>query len=107
MHIGDENQPLDNNLKGTDSRGKEYEFSFVHMGGLRPFGREYFEDDAMSGYGGLDEIQFCPNTATPTLAQYMVFEVYKDRVVFHIRNTGTHKDYHWKDKLKEYTVYFK
>ena len=107
LHIGDECKPIDNNLKETDSRDKEYEYSFVHMGGLRPFGREYFENDGISGYGGEKEIQHCPSTATPTLAQFLVFEVYRDRVVFHIRNTGTHEQYNWKDKLKEYTVYYK
>jgi hypothetical protein len=49
--------------------------------------------------------KYFPSTATPTLAQFLVFEVYPDRVVFHVRNTGTHADYHRDDKLKEYTVY--
>ena len=36
-----------------------------------------------------------------------VFEVYQDRVVFHIRNTGTLENYTQNDKPKEYTVYYK
>ncbi len=105
LHIDDQCMPLDANLKETDSRGKEYAYSFVHMGGLRPFGRQYFESDGMSGYGGEAEVKYHPNTATPTLAQFLAFEVYQDRVVFYIRNTGTHEYYHQKDRLKEYTVY--
>lgn len=107
LHIDEQNKPLDDNLQGTDSRGKEYAYTFVHMGGLRPFGRKYFEDDGMSGYGGEKEVKHHPNTGTPTLAQFLVFEVYPDRVVFHIRNTGTHEQYHRDDKLKAYTVYLR
>ncbi len=107
LHIGDDGMPLDSNLMQTDSLGKEYAYSFVHMGGLRPFGREYFEDNGLTGYGGAAEKKYHPGTATPKLAQYLVFEVYKDRVVFHIRNSGTLENYHQKDKLKEYTVYYK
>lgn len=98
LHIDDNNTPLGNNLGETDSKGKEYAFSLVHMGGLRPFGKQYFENDGIEGF---------PGTATPTLAQFLVFEVYSDRVVFHIRNTGSHEMYNRKDKLKEYTVYLK
>ena len=105
LHLDDDDKPLDANLQATDSRGKEYAYSLVHMGGLRPFGRQYFETDGMSGYGGEAEQSYHPGTATPTLAQYLVFELYSDRVVFHIRNTGTHEHYHREDKLKEYTVY--
>ena len=61
----------------------------------------------MTGFGGEKEQKYHPNTATPTLAQFMVFELFEDRVVFHIRNTGTHEDYHRDDRLKEYTVYLK
>ena len=75
------------------------------MGGLRPFNKKYFKDDGLEGYGGEDIKKYFPNTATPLLAQYLVFEVYEDRVVFYIRNTGEHELYNWKDKLKEYTVY--
>lgn len=106
LHIDDCGMPIGQNLKEIDSRGKAYAYSFVHMGGLRPFGRQYFEDDGMSGYGGVNEVKYHPNTATPKLAQFLVFEVYQDRVVFHIRNTGTFEHYDQKDKLKEYTVYF-
>ncbi len=105
LHLDEKNVPIGNNLKEKDSCGKEYAFSLVHMGGLRPFGLQYFEKDGMEGFGGKSERRYYPHTATPNLAQFMVFEVYEDRVVFHIRNTGTHEDYHRKDRLEEYTVY--
>ena len=107
LHLDDQNKPLDDNLKEIDSQGKEYAYSLVHMGGLRPFGRQYFDTDGMSGYGGKDKVEYHPSTATPTLAQFLVFEVYGDRVVFHIRNTGKYENYDQKDKLREYTVYLK
>jgi len=107
LHIGDRELPIDSNLKENDSLGKEYEYSFVHMGGLRPFGKQFFEEDGIRGYGGEKELKPFPSTATPKLAQYLVFEVYQDRVVFYIRNTGTLENYSQKDKLKEYTVYYK
>ena len=107
LHINDSKLPVDNNLAATDSKGKEYEYSFVHMGGLRPFAKELFEDDGISGYGGKDELSYFPGTATPKLAQYMVFEVYEDRAVFYLRNTGSLENYSQKYILKEYTVYFK
>ena len=107
LHLDDQNAPLDANLREVDSSGKEYAYSLVHMGGLRPFNKIYFEDDALEGYGGWTEKRTYPNTGTPKLAQFLVFEVYEDRVVFHIRNTGEHEMYHRKDKLKEYTVYLK
>lgn len=106
LHIGGDGVPLDNNLDRTDSSGREYCYSFVHMGGLRPFGAQYFEKDGLSGYGGENEVKYHPGTATPTLAQYLVFEVYEDKVVFHIRNTGKSENYDQKDKLKKYIVYF-
>ena len=106
MHIDDTGMPLGDNLGKTDSCGAEYDFSFVHMGGLRPFGRPYFEDDALTGYGGGEEYKLNPSTATPALAQFLVFEVYEDRVVFYIRNTGNVEHYTKEDELKEYTVYF-
>lgn len=105
LHIDDRGMPIDDNLKETDSRGKAYAYSFVHMGGLRPFGTQYFEEDGMSGYGGENEVKQYYGTATPNLAQFLVFEVYQDRVIFYIRNTGTHEHYDQKDKLKDYTVY--
>ncbi len=105
LHINEEGNPLNDNLNEIDSLGKEYEYSFVHMGGLRPFNSENFEDDGVVGYGGEKELKLFPKTATPTLAQYLVFEVYQDRVVFYIRNTGNHEVYNRKYKLKEYTVY--
>ena len=104
LHIKDK-QPIDFNLAETDSKGREYEYTFVHMGGLRPFGKEYMGDDGLTGFGGKSEKAYHPGTATPTLAQYLVFEVYSDRVVFHIRNTGTYENYTQDDKLKKYTVY--
>lgn len=107
LHINEQGMPLGDNLQEVDSRGKDYAYSFVHMGGLRPFGKEYFEDDAMSGYGGEQTVKLHPGTATPKLAQYLAFEVYKDRVVFHIRNTGSALHYSQKDKPKAYTAYFK
>ena len=61
----------------------------------------------MSGYGGEQKVKHHPSTATPTLAQFLVFEVYTDRVIFYIRNTGTHEHYSQQDKLKEYTVYLR
>ncbi len=107
LHIKDDNLPIDMNLTATDSKEKEYEFTFVHMGGLRPFDRSLYEDDGLTGYGGEAEQKYFVPTGTPKLAQYLAFEVYSDRVVFHIRNTGNHEDYNWKEKLKEYTVYFR
>lgn len=105
LHITHEGKPLGHNLEELDSKGKEYAYSFVHMGGLRPFGRQNYEEDGVSGYGGRTEYQYFPGTGTPKLAQYMVFEVYEDRVVFHIRNTGTLENYSQNDKPKAYTVY--
>ena len=107
LHIGADGIPVSDNLSEENSLGKEYEYSFVHMGGLRPFGREYFETDALSGYGGEEKFALHPGTATPTLAQYLVLEVYEDRVVFNIRNTGTRENYRKEDKLKPYTVYLR
>lgn len=105
LHMDKQNQPLGDNRKEKDSHGKKYAYTLVHMGGLRPFGRQYFENDGMEGFGGEKERKYYPHTATPNLAQYLVFEVYEDRVIFHIRNTGTHEHYHRNDKLEAYTVY--
>ena len=107
LHIDRQNMPIGNNLNEKDSLGKEYEYSFVHLGGLRPFGGEYFEDDGREGYGGEKELKYFPSTATPTLAQFLVFEVYRDRVTFYVRNAGTHELYNRNDKLEEYTVYLR
>lgn len=107
LHLDDNNTPLDANLESENSKGLEYAYSLVHMGGLRPFWEEHFKDDALEGYGGSDEKRLYPHTGTPLIAQFLVFELYPDRVVFHIRNAGEHELYHKKDKLKEYTVYLK
>ena len=107
LHLDNNNMPLDANLKSKNSLGKEYAYSLVHMGGLRPFNEIYFENDALEGYGGLKDKRLYPHTATPLIAQFLVFELYSDRVVFYIRNTGEHELYNKKDKLQEYTVYLK
>lgn len=107
LHIDENCLPIGDNRHEIDSRGKEYEYTFVHMGGLRPFGNKYFDEDGVSGYGGEAESQFYLKTATPLLAQYMVFEVYEDRIVFHIRNTGKYEGYSVEDIPAEYTVYFR
>jgi hypothetical protein len=107
LHIDKNGMPLDSNIRGIDSKDKDYEYSLVHMGGLRPFGAQYFENDGMSGYGGESDIKYYPSTATPNLAQFMIFELYADRVVFYIRNTGTHENYNKNDRLKEYVVYLR
>ena len=106
LHIDSQGMPLGDNLQEKDSRGKEYGCTFVHMGGLRPFNRAYFEEDGLSGLGGGETVKFQPGTGTPTLAQYLVLEIYPDRVVFHIRNTGTAEHYSREDKPEAYTVYF-
>lgn len=98
LHIDKDNMPLGDNLREEDSKGKDYDFTLVHMGGLRPFNKAYFENDGIEGF---------PGTGTPTLAQYLVFEVYEDRAVFYIRNTGSHEHYNRNDKLKPYTVYLR
>ena len=98
LHINEDGNALGANLKEIDSREKDYAYTFVHMGGLRPFKDSSFHDDGFPGYIG---------TGTPKLAQYLVFEVYQDRVIFYIRNTGDMEGYNREDKLKAYTVYFK
>ena len=105
LHINGESSYLDTNLNSESSQGKSYEYTFVHMGGLRPFGGQYFGEDGLEGYGGEAERKYFPYTATPLIAQYLVFEVYSDRVVFYVRNTGEHELYNKNDKLKGYTVY--
>ena len=53
------------------------------------------------------EKAFSVSTGTPRLAQYLVFEVYRDRAVFSIRNTGSMEGYARTDKPASYTVYFR
>lgn len=106
LHLRADGTPLGANLGERDSRGKDYAFSLVHMGGLRPFGKQYFEGDGLTGYGGREEKQHHPGTGTPTLAQYLVFEVFSDRVEFCIRNVGSHPGYTPADRPATYTVYF-
>ena len=105
LHIDENNTPIGANLCEKDSRGKKYAYTFVHMGGLRPFGGDYFEKDDVKGFGGENKLTYFPATATPNLAQYVVFEVYSDRVVFHVRNAGSREHYSINDKLEAYTVY--
>jgi hypothetical protein len=107
LHINGQCLPIDKNLEENSSKGKIYEYSFVHMGGLRPFSAENFHNDGLTGYGGEKEKTYFVGTGTPKLAQYLVFEVYKDKVVFYIRNAGDKDGYKPTDKLKSYTVYFK
>ena len=63
------------------------------MGGLRPFGSKYFEEDGIVGYGGEKEPKRYHGTGTPTLAQYLVFEDNSDRVIFYLRNAGSYEGY--------------
>lgn len=105
LHLDGQNMPIDANLAAEDSKGKQYDLTLVHMGGLRPFNKIYFETDGLEGYGGEGEKKHFPHTATPALAQYLVFEVYSDRVVFYMRNAGSLEAYNKNDILKEYTVY--
>lgn len=108
LHLGADHLPLGPNTAATDSAGlPDYAYSLVHMGGLRPFHAENFEDDALTGFGGGDTETRFPSTGTPKLAQYMVFEVYADRVVFYIRNTGSLPGYSRADRPAPYTVYLR
>ncbi len=84
----------------------DFDYSFVHMGGLRPFGTDFL-DDGITGFGGLPEKQYYPCTGTPKYAQYLVMEVFDDRAVFHVRNAGTEEGFSRLDKLKPYVVYFR
>ena len=93
-------------LASLDNRGKEYDYTFVHMGGLRPFGDEYFLRDGLTGYGGKPEKEFYLKTGTPTLAQYLVFVADEEKVTFYIRNTGSEPGYTPSDKPKPYVVYY-
>ncbi len=105
LHIDETGTPLGNNLNERNSIGKPYAYTFVHMGGLRPFDTKYYHNDGVTGYGGLATEQYYPATGTPTLAQYLVFEVYEDKVIFYIRNAGGVEGYKAEDKLNEYIVY--
>lgn len=107
LHINDENKPISNNLNECNSIGKEFSYTFVHMGGLRPFASKYFNSDGLVGFGGESEKKYDVSTGTPKLSQYLVFEVYEDRVVFNIRNTGDLEGYTQQDELQEYIVYFR
>ncbi len=107
LHFDKNNNPLNNNFGQEDSNKKEYEYSFVHMGGLRPFSIENFGDDGLTGYGGLAERQYYLGTSNPLFAQYLVFKVYNDKVVFYVRNTGKKEGFTPNDLLKPYTVYFR
>ena len=106
LHINDDNLPINDNRNEIDNLGKEYSYTLVHMGGLRPSDSKYFLNDGISGYGGEAEEHFYTKTGTPTLAQYLIFEVYENRVVFHIRNTGSIENYTVEDIPEPYTVYF-
>lgn len=107
LHINEDNMPIDNNLNGSNSKNKEFSYTFVHMGGLRPFSSKYYNSDGVEGFGGLSEKKYYISTGTPKISQYLVFEVYEDRVVFNMRNTGDLEGYSQQDKLKEYIVYFR
>ena len=105
LHIDNDGKPLGRNLKEKSSIEKTYAYSFVHMGGLRPFDAEYFNNDGLTGYGGETKKSYHLKTGTPKLAQYLVFEVYTDKVIFYMRNTGSLDGYTKENKLAEYTVY--
>lgn len=107
LHVDKNNMPLDNNVGQNDNVGKEYSFSLVHMGGLRPFNAENFANDGIVGFGGLPEKQYYPSTGTPLLAQYLVIEVYADKAVFFMRNAGSKTGYDAGDRLLPYTVFFR
>lgn len=111
VHMDDAAKPLDANLSSLDNKAcAPYAFTLVHMGGLRPFWHpdvEYFKNDGLTGFGGrYDKERYYPATGTPRLAQYMVFDVYDDRVIFRIRNTGDMDGYSVADKPADYTVFF-
>lgn len=109
IHIGENDHAIDANKRRDSSleQPADFDYSLVHMGGLRPFGASHFEGDGLTGYGGYTYKQYYPSTANPKLAQYLVMEIYKDRVVFNIRNTGSELFYERDYKLKPYTVYFR
>lgn len=107
VHVGEDGHTIDDNLARTDSSSQPaYKYSLVHMGGLRPFNIKYFDDDGIDGYGGESERKHFPYTANPKLSQYLVMEIYPDRVVFTVRNTGSYEGYSQSDKPEPYTVFF-
>ena len=111
VHMDSSFTPLGENLQSLSNKDcADYDFTLVHMGGLRPFASKdvkYFEDDGLTGYGGNPEKSFSVSTGTPRLAQYLVFEVYRDRAVFSVRNAGSMEGYARSDKPASYTVYFR
>lgn len=108
LHLGKDFKPVGNfTAISSSNEVPDYEYSIVHMGGLRPFKRQYFAEDGLTGYGGMKEKQYYYATATPRIAQYSVIEIFSDRVVFYIRNTGDFENYSVDDKPKPYTVYFR
>lgn len=109
VHMDKNFSPISPNFENENSLSyDDYDFTLVHMGGLRPFDwNENFEKDGLFGYGGLKEKTYYPQTGTAKLAQYLVFELFEDRVVFHIRNAGNKAGYSTKDIPVPYTVYLK
>ena len=81
--------------------------TLVQMGGLRPFNPIYFENDGLTGYGGKNKKEYYFATGTCKLSQYLVFEVFDDRVRFYLRNTGNLKGYEKEFKPKEFDVFLK
>ena len=81
--------------------------TLVQMGGLRPFKPINFENDGLTGYGGGSEKVYHFATGTCKLSQYLVFEVFNDRVRFSLRNTGNLENYEKEFKPKEYDVFLK
>ena len=111
VHMDENAKPLDENLASLDNKNcAPYDFTLVHMGGLRPFWHpeiEYFKNDGLTGFAGrTDKERYYPATGTPRLSQYMVFDIYDDRVVFRIRNTGDMENYSVEDKPLDYTVFY-
>ena len=107
LHFDESDNPLGNNFGQDNSSGKKYCYTLVHMCGLRPFDVKNFDTDGLTGYGGLKAKQYYPHTGTPLFAQYLVFEVFKDRAVFYVRNAGKKPGFAIDDKLAPYTVFFR
>ena len=81
--------------------------TLVQMGGLRAFNPDSFEKDGLTGYGGDSEKAYHFSTGTCKLSQYLVFEVFNDRVRFSLRNTGNLENYEKEFKPQEYDVFLK